>query len=166
MLVVLTFVAGIGAGGLGALLGLGGGIFLVPFLNIVLKLPVAEAMAISLPAGRTRGSGSVDAREATVAAARAVMAVRLRSGGAGARGARGRGGEKPRGEGLGSQGREPVGSTGPCSGLGNGERRIEVPPRVAHDERDAALACRQRHPPAGSHVPSGQHTPGVRAPSG
>jgi uncharacterized protein len=48
MLVVLTFVAGVGAGSLGALLGLGGGIFLVPFLNIVLKIPVAEAMAISL----------------------------------------------------------------------------------------------------------------------
>jgi hypothetical protein len=39
---------GIGAGGLGALLGLGGGIFLVPFLNIALGLPLAQAMAISL----------------------------------------------------------------------------------------------------------------------
>jgi uncharacterized protein len=48
MLVVFTFVAGAVAGSLGALLGLGGGIFLVPFLNIVLKIPVAEAMAISL----------------------------------------------------------------------------------------------------------------------
>ena len=48
MIVVLTFVAGVGAGSLGALLGLGGGIFLVPFLNIVLDIPVAQAMAISL----------------------------------------------------------------------------------------------------------------------
>jgi uncharacterized membrane protein YfcA len=48
MLVLFTFLAGIGAGSLGALLGLGGGIFLVPFLNIVLEIPVAQAMAISL----------------------------------------------------------------------------------------------------------------------
>src|SRR5688572_27769413 len=48
MLVLFTFLAGIGAGSLGALLGLGGGIFLVPFLNIVLGIPIAQAMAISL----------------------------------------------------------------------------------------------------------------------
>lgn len=48
MLVLFTFLAGIGAGSLGALLGLGGGIFLVPFLNIVLEIPIAQAMAISL----------------------------------------------------------------------------------------------------------------------
>ncbi len=48
MIVLLTLLAGIGAGALGALLGLGGGIFLVPFLNIVLKLPIEQAMAISL----------------------------------------------------------------------------------------------------------------------
>ena len=48
MIVVLTFVAGICAGGFGALLGIGGGIFLVPFLNIVLDIPIAQAMAISL----------------------------------------------------------------------------------------------------------------------
>jgi uncharacterized membrane protein YfcA len=48
MIVLFTFLAGIGAGSLGALLGLGGGIFLVPFLNIVLQVPLAEAMAISL----------------------------------------------------------------------------------------------------------------------
>jgi uncharacterized membrane protein YfcA len=48
MIVLFTFLAGIGAGALGALLGLGGGIFLVPFLNIVLKLPIEQAMAISL----------------------------------------------------------------------------------------------------------------------
>ena len=48
MIVLFTFLAGIGAGSLGALLGLGGGIFLVPFLNIVLDIPIAQAMAISL----------------------------------------------------------------------------------------------------------------------
>lgn len=48
MIVLFTFVAGIAAGSLGALLGLGGGIFLVPFLNIVLDVPLVQAMAISL----------------------------------------------------------------------------------------------------------------------
>lgn len=48
MIVLFTFLAGIGAGALGALLGLGGGIFLVPFLNLVLKLPIEQAMVISL----------------------------------------------------------------------------------------------------------------------
>jgi len=48
MIVLFTFLAGIGAGTLGALLGLGGGIFLVPFLNLVLDVPIAQAMAISL----------------------------------------------------------------------------------------------------------------------
>jgi uncharacterized membrane protein YfcA len=45
---LFTFLAGIVAGSLGALLGLGGGIFLVPFLNLGLKIPLQEAMAISL----------------------------------------------------------------------------------------------------------------------
>ena len=40
--------AGAVAGALGALLGLGGGVFLVPFLNIVLGLPFKVAGAISL----------------------------------------------------------------------------------------------------------------------
>lgn len=48
VIVLFTFLAGTGAGALGALLGLGGGIFLVPFLNIGLKLPIEQAMAISL----------------------------------------------------------------------------------------------------------------------
>ena len=39
-LALIIFVAGAVAGGLGALLGLGGGIFLVPFLNLGLQLPV------------------------------------------------------------------------------------------------------------------------------
>jgi uncharacterized membrane protein YfcA len=45
---LIIFVAGIVAGALGALLGLGGGIFLVPFLNLVLKFPLTAAAAISL----------------------------------------------------------------------------------------------------------------------
>jgi uncharacterized membrane protein YfcA len=40
--------AGVVAGMLGALLGLGGGVFLVPFLNLVLGLPFKVAGAISL----------------------------------------------------------------------------------------------------------------------
>ncbi len=44
----VIFIAGIIAGALGALLGLGGGIFLVPFLNLVLEFPLTAAAAISL----------------------------------------------------------------------------------------------------------------------
>jgi len=44
----IIFVAGVFAGGLGGLLGLGGGIFLVPFLNLALGLPFPAAAAISL----------------------------------------------------------------------------------------------------------------------
>lgn len=40
--------AGVGAGSLGAMLGLGGGIFLVPLLNIALGIPILQASAISL----------------------------------------------------------------------------------------------------------------------
>ena len=36
------------AGGVGALLGLGGGVFLVPLLTILLGLPVQKAAGISL----------------------------------------------------------------------------------------------------------------------
>jgi uncharacterized membrane protein YfcA len=36
------------AGGLGALLGLGGGVFLVPFLTLVLDVPIRHAIAASL----------------------------------------------------------------------------------------------------------------------
>src|SRR6478672_10991810 len=48
ILALIIFVAGIISGGLGALLGLGGGIFLVPFLNLAMKFPIAAAAAISL----------------------------------------------------------------------------------------------------------------------
>jgi uncharacterized protein len=47
-LALIIFVAGTIAGVLGALLGLGGGIFLVPFLNLALKFPISAAAAISL----------------------------------------------------------------------------------------------------------------------
>jgi uncharacterized membrane protein YfcA len=47
-LALIIFVAGVLSGVLGALLGLGGGIFLVPFLNLVLKFPLTAAAAISL----------------------------------------------------------------------------------------------------------------------
>jgi uncharacterized membrane protein YfcA len=42
------FAAGMVAGILGAMLGLGGGIFLVPFFVLVLQLPMRHAVAISL----------------------------------------------------------------------------------------------------------------------
>jgi uncharacterized protein len=47
-LTLIIFVAGILSGVMGALLGLGGGIFLVPFLNLGLKFPLTAAAAISL----------------------------------------------------------------------------------------------------------------------
>jgi hypothetical protein len=47
-LVAIIFAAGTIAGGLGAMLGIGGGIFLVPFLTLALKLPIGVAAAISL----------------------------------------------------------------------------------------------------------------------
>jgi uncharacterized membrane protein YfcA len=47
-LTLIIFVAGAAAGGLGALLGLGGGIFLVPFLNLGFNFPITTAAAISL----------------------------------------------------------------------------------------------------------------------
>jgi hypothetical protein len=46
---LIVFVrAGVVAGGLGASLGIAGGVFLVPFLNLALGLPLNEAAAISL----------------------------------------------------------------------------------------------------------------------
>jgi uncharacterized membrane protein YfcA len=49
----LTFLAavmggGMLAGGLGALLGIGGGVFLVPFLTLALGVPIRQALAASL----------------------------------------------------------------------------------------------------------------------
>lgn len=47
-LVTVLFLMGALAGAMGALLGLGGGIFLVPFLVLVIKLPMHAAVGISL----------------------------------------------------------------------------------------------------------------------
>ena len=47
-LALIIFTAGAVAGSLGALLGIGGGVFLVPFLNLALNLPIKAAAAISL----------------------------------------------------------------------------------------------------------------------
>jgi uncharacterized membrane protein YfcA len=55
--------AGVVAGAFGATLGLGGGIFLVPFLNLVVGLPITVAAAISLT--------TVIATSSSVSAARA-----------------------------------------------------------------------------------------------
>ena len=62
-LALIIFVAGTVAGSLGALLGLGGGVFLVPFLNLVLGFPFSVAAAISLT--------TVIATSSSVSAARA-----------------------------------------------------------------------------------------------
>ena len=47
-LALIIVAVGAISGGLGALLGLGGGVFLVPFLNLVLGFPFSVAAAISL----------------------------------------------------------------------------------------------------------------------
>jgi uncharacterized membrane protein YfcA len=62
-LALIIFVAGTVAGALGALLGLGGGIFLVPFLNLGFNFPITVAAAISLT--------TVIATSSTVSAGRA-----------------------------------------------------------------------------------------------
>src|SRR5258705_13927297 len=48
VLAVIIFGAGTVAGALGVALGLGGGIFLVPFLTLALGFPLKSAAAISL----------------------------------------------------------------------------------------------------------------------
>jgi len=48
LLVLATIAAGGFAGCVGAMLGLGGGIFIVPFLNLVIGLPFPSATAVSL----------------------------------------------------------------------------------------------------------------------
>jgi uncharacterized membrane protein YfcA len=62
-LALIIFTAGAVAGSLGALLGLGGGVFLVPFLNLALGFPFSVAAAISLT--------TVIATSSTVSAGRA-----------------------------------------------------------------------------------------------
>ena len=71
-LAAVIFAAGTVAGALGIVLGIGGGIFLVPFLTLVLGIPVRSAAAISLT--------TVIATSSVVAAARAghrLMILRL-----------------------------------------------------------------------------------------
>ena len=48
LLAIVLFVAGTAAGAVGSLLGLGGGVFLVPFLVLVLHVPMHLAVGISL----------------------------------------------------------------------------------------------------------------------
>jgi uncharacterized membrane protein YfcA len=48
LLIAIVMGAGAAAGCLGALLGIGGGVFLVPFLNVVVGLDIKVAAAISL----------------------------------------------------------------------------------------------------------------------
>src|SRR5437762_12804827 len=62
-LAAIIFTAGVVSGTLGALLGLGGGVFLVPFLNLALGFPFTAAAAISLT--------TVIATSSTVSASRA-----------------------------------------------------------------------------------------------
>jgi uncharacterized protein len=47
-LLLIIFGSGIAAGGVGALVGIGGGVFLVPLLNLALGFPLRTAAAISL----------------------------------------------------------------------------------------------------------------------
>jgi uncharacterized membrane protein YfcA len=47
-LAIIIFGSGVAAGGVGALLGIGGGVFLVPLLHVALGFPLRTAAAISL----------------------------------------------------------------------------------------------------------------------
>lgn len=47
-MVLEVFVVGVAAGGLGALVGIGGGILLVPFMTLILGLPIHTAIGSSL----------------------------------------------------------------------------------------------------------------------
>lgn len=69
---VLTLTAGLAAGGLGAMLGIGGGILLVPLLQVVVGLSFREAAGVSL-IGVVATSGSV----ASDAQGRRPLNVRL-----------------------------------------------------------------------------------------
>ncbi|MCC7416587.1 MAG: sulfite exporter TauE/SafE family protein [Acidobacteria bacterium] len=48
LLALIIFCAGVLAGAVGALFGIGGGVFLVPLLNLALHFPIKSAAAISL----------------------------------------------------------------------------------------------------------------------
>jgi uncharacterized membrane protein YfcA len=78
MMPVLLFVVGLGAGGLGVLLGVGGGVILVPALVLLTHLPFTAAVGTSLlcvVATSVAGSAVQFARGAVDA----TMAVRLQS---------------------------------------------------------------------------------------
>ena len=51
---LLTLLMGTLSGSLGAMLGIGGGVFLVPFLILVVGLPFHQAAAVSLAAPASR----------------------------------------------------------------------------------------------------------------
>ncbi len=63
LMALIIFAGGAAAGSLGALLGIGGGVFLVPLLNLALGFPIGVAAAISL--------ATVIATSSTVTAAKA-----------------------------------------------------------------------------------------------
>jgi len=72
-LALIVFVSGIAAGTTGAMLGLGGGVFLVPLLHLALGFPLRTAAAISLT--------TVIATSSSVSAARAgTQLINLRLG--------------------------------------------------------------------------------------
>ena len=71
-LVAAVIVAGGVAGGLGSLLGIGGGVFLVPFLTLALDVPIRQAVATSLV--------TVIATSSAVAAGRARELINVRLG--------------------------------------------------------------------------------------
>ena len=55
-LATIIFVSGAAAGSLGALLGIGGGVFFVPLLHLALGFPLRTAAAVSL-SGRPLRTG-------------------------------------------------------------------------------------------------------------
>jgi uncharacterized membrane protein YfcA len=72
-LALIVFLSGIAAGGTGAALGLGGGVFLVPLLHLALGFPLKNAAAISL--------ATVIATSSSVSAARTgTQLINLRLG--------------------------------------------------------------------------------------
>ncbi|AKU92824.1 sulfite exporter TauE/SafE family protein [Vulgatibacter incomptus] len=58
MIPILLFASGLGAGAFGALLGIGGGIILVPLLNFGFGLPLGHAVAIALACVIATSSGA------------------------------------------------------------------------------------------------------------
>ena len=70
--IVVSLIAGLVAGSLGALLGIGGGVFLIPLLNVGLGLPLKTASGISLMAVIATSNAV-----AASTAARRVINIRL-----------------------------------------------------------------------------------------